>query len=195
MQSDILIIGGGIVGLASALKIKEANPNLSVTLLEKEAEVAKHQTGNNSGVIHSGLYYKPGSLKATNCINGYHMLIDFCEAENIPFELTGKVVVATKTEQIPLLNNLYERGQQNKLDGNRKISADEVKEYEPYVRCVEGMWVPQTGIVDYKLVSQKIAGKLKSLGVELHFSTKVTGITKGNSINIISTDKGAIEAK
>ncbi len=195
MQSDIIIIGGGIVGLASALKIKEANPNLKITILEKEAEVAKHQTGNNSGVIHSGLYYKPGSLKATNCINGYHMLIDFCEAENIPYELTGKVVVATKTEQIPLLNNLYERGQQNKLDGIRKLSAAEVKEYEPYVKCVEGMWVPQTGIVDYKVVSQKIAEKLASQGVEIKFSTKVTGIAKGNTINIVTTDQGAYEAK
>jgi L-2-hydroxyglutarate oxidase len=195
MNSDIIIIGGGIVGLATALKIKEANPARKITLLEKESEVAKHQTGNNSGVIHSGLYYKPGSLKATNCIDGYHLLIDFCMAENIPYELTGKVVVATKTDQIPLLNNLYERGLQNKLEGIRKISAGEVKEYEPYVTCVEGMWVPQTGIVDYKVVSQKIAEKLKNQGVELIFETKVTGITKGNTLNIVSTDKGAFEAK
>lgn len=195
MTTDIIIIGGGIVGLASALKIKEANPNLSLILLEKEAEVAKHQTGNNSGVIHSGLYYKPGSLKATNCIDGYHMLIDFCEQENIPYELIGKVVVATKEEQKPLLNNLYERGLQNKLDGIRKISATEVKDYEPHVQCVEGMWVPQTGIVDYKVVSQKMAEKLKTLGVEIHFETKVTGIAKGNTLNIVTTEKGVFESK
>ncbi|MES2795359.1 MAG: L-2-hydroxyglutarate oxidase [Bacteroidota bacterium] len=195
MNSDIIIIGGGIVGLASALKIKEANPNLSIILLEKESQVAAHQTGNNSGVIHSGLYYKPGSLKATNCINGYHLLIDFCEQENIPYELTGKVVVATKEEQKPLLNNLYERGLQNKLDGIRKISAAEVREYEPYVQCVEGMWVPQTGIVDYKVVSQKMAEKLINLGVELHFNTKVTGVAKGNTLNIVTTDKGSFESK
>jgi (S)-2-hydroxyglutarate dehydrogenase len=195
MQSDIIIIGGGIVGLASALKIKEANPNLSIILLEKEAEVAKHQTGNNSGVIHSGLYYKPGSLKATNCIDGYHMLIDFCETENIAYELTGKVVVATKEEQKSLLNNLYERGLQNKLDGIRKISSSEVKEYEPHVQCVEGMWVPQTGIVDYKVVSEKIGDKLKSLGVKIHFSTKVIGIAKGNTVNIVTTKNGVFESK
>lgn len=195
MNSDIIVIGGGIVGLATALKIKEANQNLKITLLEKEAEVAKHQTGNNSGVIHSGLYYKPGSLKATNCIDGYHMLIDFCKTENIPFEITGKVVVATKNEQKPLLNNLYERGLQNKLEGIRKITAEEVKEYEPHVQCVEGMWVPQTGIVDYKVVSQKIAEKLINLGVQIHFSTKVTSFAKGNTINIVSTEKGAFESK
>lgn len=195
MTTDIIIIGGGIIGLASALKIKEANPKLNIILLEKEAEVAQHQTGNNSGVIHSGLYYKPGSLKATNCIDGYHLLIDFCEAENIPYELTGKVVVATKTEQIPLLNNLYERGLQNKLEGIRKISAAEVKEYEPYVSCVEGMWVPQTGIVDYKVVSQKISEKLTNQGVEIKYSTKVTGIAKGNTLNIVTTDKGVFETK
>jgi (S)-2-hydroxyglutarate dehydrogenase len=195
MQNDIIIIGGGIVGLATALKIKEANPKLNITLIEKETEVAKHQTGNNSGVIHSGLYYKPGSLKATNCIDGYHMLIDFCERENIPFELTGKVVVATKEEQKPLLNNLYERGLQNKLEGIRKISAAEVREYEPYVSCVEGMWVPQTGIVDYKVVSQKMAKILIDLGVKLQLGTKVIGLAKGTTLNIVTTDKGSFEAK
>jgi L-2-hydroxyglutarate oxidase len=104
-------------------------------------------------------------------------------------------VVATKTEQIPLLNNLYERGLQNKLEGIRKISAAEVKEYEPYVSCVEGMWVPQTGIVDYKVVSQKIAEKLTNQGVEIKYGTKVTGIAKGTTLNIVTTDKGAFEAK
>jgi (S)-2-hydroxyglutarate dehydrogenase len=195
MNNDIIIIGGGIVGLASALQIKLQKPDLKIILLEKEANVAVHQTGNNSGVIHSGLYYKPGSLKATNCINGYHMLIDFCKAENIPFEITGKVVVATKEEQKPLLNNLYERGLQNKLEGIRKISAQEVKDYEPHVACLEGMWVPQTGIVDYKVVSQKIAEKLNNLGVEIHYETKVTGIAKGNTLNIVSTTNGTFEGK
>ncbi|KAF4531097.1 hypothetical protein B566_EDAN019379 [Ephemera danica] len=138
---------------------------------------------------------RPGSLKAINCIDGYHMLIDFCESENVPYELTGKVVVATKAEQTQLLNNLYERGLQNKLEGIKKISAGEVKEYEPHVQCVEGMWVPQTGIVDYKVVSQIIAKKLKELGVELNFNTKVTGVAKGSTLNIVTTNKGAFEAK
>ncbi|MDI9866156.1 L-2-hydroxyglutarate oxidase [Flectobacillus sp. DC10W] len=195
MQQDIIVIGGGIVGLATALKIKEQRPDLKVLVLEKETEVAKHQTGNNSGVIHSGLYYKPGSLKATNCIRGYNMLIDFCEKEEIPFEITGKVVVATNEEQRPLLNNLYVRGQQNGLGGLRKISAQEVKEYEPYVTSVEGMWVPQTGIVDYKVVSEKYAEKLRSYGAELNFGEKVIGITKGHSLSIVKTERNTYETK
>jgi L-2-hydroxyglutarate oxidase len=195
MQQDIIVIGGGIVGLATALKIKEQRPDLKVLVLEKETEVAKHQTGNNSGVIHSGLYYKPGSLKATNCIKGYNMLIDFCQKENIPFEITGKVVVATNEAQRPLLDNLYVRGQQNGLEGLRKISSQEVKEYEPYVTSVEGMWVPQTGIVDYKVVCEKYAEKLRTLGAELLFGERVTGITKGHSLSIVKTIRNTYETK
>ncbi len=195
MQQDIIVIGGGIVGLATALKIKEQRPDLKVLVLEKETEVAKHQTGNNSGVIHSGLYYKPGSLKATNCIKGYNMLIDFCQKENIPFEITGKVVVATNDAQRPLLDNLYVRGQQNGLEGLRKISSQEVKEYEPYVTSVEGMWVPQTGIVDYKVVCEKYAEKLRTLGAELLFGERVTGITKGHSLSIVKTIRNTYETK
>ncbi len=193
MRHDIIIIGGGIVGLASALRIKEQRPSTSILVLEKENEVAVHQTGNNSGVIHSGLYYKPGSLKATNCINGYQKLIDFCNEENIPYEITGKVVVATKEEQKPLLENLYVRGQQNGLEGLRKISSAEVREYEPYVTSVEGMWVPQTGIVDYKVVSQRYADKLRRLGVDIQFGQKVTSIAKGNQLSLVKTEKDVFE--
>ncbi len=193
MRHDIIIIGGGIVGLASALRIKEQRPSTSILVLEKENEVAVHQTGNNSGVIHSGLYYKPGSLKATNCINGYQKLIDFCNEENIPYEITGKVVVATKEEQKPLLENLYIRGQQNGLEGLRKISSAEVREYEPYVTSVAGMWVPQTGIVDYKVVSQRYAEKLRRLGVDIQFGQKVTSIAKGNLLSLVKTEKYVFE--
>jgi (S)-2-hydroxyglutarate dehydrogenase len=195
MQYDIVVIGGGIVGLASALRIKQQNPALSVLVLEKENAVAVHQTGNNSGVIHSGLYYKPGSLKATNCIDGYHQLIEFCQENDVPFELCGKVVVATRPEQIPLLNNLYERGQQNGLGGLKKLSPDQVKEYEPYVQCVEGMFVPQTGIVDYTLVCQKYLAKLQELGGGIIFGEEVVGITKGHSLSIVKTNKNVYETK
>lgn len=194
-MQDIIIVGGGIVGLATAYQLKMTNPDLKIKVLEKEPAVAVHQTGNNSGVIHSGLYYKPGSLKATNCINGYHLLIDFCQKNEIPYEITGKVVVATKAEQIPLLNNLYERGQQNGLAGVRKISAAETREYEPYVSCVEGMWVPQTGIVDYKVVCQKLEELLIKDGVEVVFGSKVIGIAKGQSLNIITSTTGVYECK
>ncbi|HRG80791.1 MAG TPA: FAD-dependent oxidoreductase, partial [Cyclobacteriaceae bacterium] len=125
---DITIIGGGIVGLATALKLKTSNPFLNILLLEKENELAKHQTGNNSGVIHSGLYYKPGSLKATNCIHGYHLLIDFCREHEIPFDLCGKIVVASDEAELPLLENLYQRGQQNGLQNLKKLKKEELKD-------------------------------------------------------------------
>ncbi|WP_373523622.1 L-2-hydroxyglutarate oxidase [Aquiflexum sp.] len=189
MQHDIIIIGGGIVGLATGLKIKRQSPGLKVAILEKESEVAKHQTGNNSGVIHSGLYYKPGSLKANNCISGYHELIKFCEEESIPFELTGKVVVATKKEQIPILNGLLERGLQNGLTGSRSITLHELKEYEPYCAGVAAIHVPQTGIVDYKVVAQAYARKFQSLGGEIYFNHKVLKINNLNTHSSIKTEQ------
>ena len=131
MQKDVIIVGGGIVGLATALKVMQQNPALKVLLIEKEKELARHQTGNNSGVIHSGLYYKPGSLKARNCIHGYNLLVDFCRKHDIPFELCGKIVVATEDKELPLLQNLYERGQQNGLTGLRMLQAEALREYEP----------------------------------------------------------------
>src|SRR6185503_10038354 len=115
------------------LQLLNERPRLKILLLEKENEVAQHQTGNNSGVIHSGLYYKPGSLKAKNCIHGYNLLVEFCQKNEIPFELCGKIVVATEKKEIPLLNNLLERGKQNGLQNLRKLQGDELREYEPHV--------------------------------------------------------------
>lgn len=195
MIYDIVIIGGGIIGLATGLKIKQQNPALTIALLEKENELAKHQSGNNSGVIHSGLYYKPGSLKAKNCIQGYHDLIHFCEKESIPFEITGKVVVATKQEQIPLLTGLLERGLQNGLKGSRHISIDELKEFEPYCSGVAALHIPQTGIVDYKKVALAYSNKFKDLGGELFLNHKVLTINAKNGINYISTSTGDFGSK
>ncbi|MDP4207421.1 MAG: L-2-hydroxyglutarate oxidase [Bacteroidota bacterium] len=157
MQYDIVIIGGGVVGLATAYKLKETKPELSIALLEKENELAKHQTGNNSGVIHSGIYYKPGSLKAKNCINGYKLLLDFCDREKILYELCGKIIVATREDELERLEALYERGLQNGLTEIKKISAAEIKEYEPHANGIAGIWVPYTGIIDYKDVCEKYA--------------------------------------
>lgn len=188
MVYDIIIVGGGIVGLATGLKIKSQNPSLKIAILEKEKELAKHQTGNNSGVIHSGLYYKPGSLKAKNCIEGYHELVNFCEAENIPFELTGKVVVATRPEQVPILNGLHDRGLQNGLTGTRHITLDELKAYEPHCAGVAAIHVPQTGIVDYKVVAKAYGRKFETLCGSIFLGTKVHGIKKLNQVNYIQTD-------
>jgi len=195
MALDIIIVGGGIVGLATAHRLLEANPALKIALFEKEKMVSMHQTGNNSGVIHSGLYYKPGSLKAKNCIEGYHQLIDYCTAEQIPFELTGKIVVASTQDQRVQLENLYQRGQQNGLGGLKKLTLEEMREHEPHVIGVEGMWVPQTGIVDYRAVAAKLAQGIQAKGCEVHLGEKVTDITKGLSYSIVETDQSVYEAK
>jgi len=195
MKYDIIIIGGGIVGLATGLKILQSNGSLKVAILEKESELAKHQTGNNSGVIHSGLYYKPGSLKATNCIQGYHELIRFCQEENIPFELTGKVVVATKKEQIPLLDVLLNRGIANGLEGTRAITLDELKEYEPHCAGLAAIHVPQTGIVDYKKVAIAYGEKFKQLGGEIFTNCKVLSGSTSHNLYYAETSKGEFVAK
>ena len=185
---NVVVIGGGIVGLASALKIKEKNPNYKVAVIEKERTIAQHQTGHNSGVIHSGLYYKPGSFKAKNCVDGYQMLLDFCNEEEIPYELCGKVVVATKEDQIPALNTLYERGNANGLRGIKQLSSEELKEYEPHVAGVKGLFVPQTGIIDYKVVADKYAEKFKHFGGEIHSSNKLVEFKEEKGFIHVHTD-------
>ena len=190
VKYDSIVIGAGIVGLATAHQLLKKRPGCNVLIIEKETEVARHQTGNNSGVIHSGLYYKPGSLKATNCITGYNMMVAFCEQHEIPFQLCGKIVVATSDEQIPLLNNLQERGTANGLNNLKPLTAEELTEYEPHVRGVKGLHVPQTGIVDYSLVAQKLADVIREHGGSIHFDEKVTDIkTTGQACEVI-TDKG-----
>lgn len=192
---DIIIIGGGIVGLATGMKILKSKPDFKIAILEKENELAKHQTANNSGVIHSGLYYKPGSLKAINCINGYHELINFCKEENIPFEITGKVVVATRLDQLQTLSILHERGIQNGLTGIRKINLEELKELEPFCKGVGALHVPQTGIVDYLEVALGYARKIKNMGGEIFTNHKVLKIEQTDSINHIETSQGSFKAK
>jgi len=187
LKYDIAIIGAGIVGLATALKIKEKSPDKKVLIIDKENDVAAHQTGHNSGVIHSGLYYKPGSLKATNCITGYKMLVDFCEKNEVPYDICGKVVVATSKEEIPVLNGLFTRGIANGLDGLKMLDKDEIKEYEPHVAGLEGFWVPQTGIVDYSVVSQKMKTLLKQTDTIFALGSKVTNIKiTSTEVNIIA---------
>lgn len=192
---DITIIGGGIVGLATALQIQKANPNLKIIVLEKESSLARHQTGNNSGVIHSGLYYKPGSLKATNCIRGYNLLLDFCQAHEIPFDLCGKIVVATGQHELPLLENLYNRGQQNGLTNLKKLQAQELKEYEPHVAGLAGIFVPQTGIVDYTLVTNKYGEVFQKNGGTIHVNEKVLEVQHTNSQRVVVTQKSSYTSK
>ena len=190
MVYDITIVGAGIVGLATAYQILNKKPELKLLILEKENDVAKHQTGNNSGVIHSGIYYKPGSLKAKNCINGYRMLLEFCDRENIKYEICGKVIVATEEWELPILNNLYERGKLNGLEKIKKILKAELKEIEPYANGIEAIFVPYTGIIDFKEVSKKLKEKIQNFGGEIIFNQNVVDIKKMNtSIEVITNSK------
>jgi L-2-hydroxyglutarate oxidase len=190
MTADIVVVGGGIVGLSTALKIKEKQPGLNVLLLEKEADISSHQTGNNSGVIHSGIYYKPGSLKAENCIRGYSMLLDFCKENQIPVDLCGKVIVATKEEELGQLEKLYQRGIDNGLAGLKYLSKAEIQEREPHCSGIKGIFVPQTGIVNYRLVSKKIAEKFIQLGGQVLTSHKVIGVeAQPSRVEVITPQK------
>ena len=170
---NVVVIGGGIDGMASALKIKEKNPSYKVAVVEKERTIATHQTGHNSGVIHSGLYYKPGSYKAKNCVDGYNQLISFCDEEGINYEITGKIVVATNESQLKSLDTLFERGKANGLKGIKKLKQEELKEHEPHVNGLSGLYVPQTGIIDYSEVTDKYAEKFKHFGGEIFSSNKL----------------------
>jgi L-2-hydroxyglutarate oxidase len=190
LKYDIIIIGAGIVGLATALKIKEKSPHKKLLIIDKESEVAAHQTGHNSGVIHSGLYYKPGSLKATNCLNGYNMLVDFCEQHEVPFELCGKVVVATSKEEIPILNGLFTRGMANGLEGLKMLDQDELHEYEPHVAGLEGFFVPQTGIVNYSVVAAKMQQLLEEAETSFALGKRVSKIkTTATSVQITAGEE------
>lgn len=195
MQYDVIIVGGGAVGLATALQLQKRNEKVRVLVLEKDSVVANHQTGNNSNVIHSGVYYKPGSLKAKNCIEGYHMLIDFCRKYEVPFSLCGKIIVATEERELPVLKTIYERGQQNGLQNLKMLKAGELKEYEPHVAGIAGIHVPQTGIVDYRVVAEKYAEVFQQQGGELHLSEKVIDIQESSEKVVVVTQKASYSSK
>jgi L-2-hydroxyglutarate oxidase len=193
-QYEITIIGGGIVGTATALSILNKKP-VKLLLLEAESYLAAHQTGNNSGVIHSGLYYKPGSLKALNCTKGREMMYTFCEEHNIPFDRCGKIVVATNKEEIPALNMLEERGKANGLSGFRRISSGQIKEYEPYANGIDGLFVPQTGIVDYVAVTNKYAELIKSQGGEIKTDSRITSVVGDKTDIVLLTNNEEYKTK
>ena len=184
------------MGLSTAYQLLQLNPDLTVTILEKENAVAKHQTGNNSGVIHSGIYYKPGSLKAQNCLRGYDMLIDFCKAQNIEYDLCGKIIVAIKPEEIAGLEALYHRGIQNGLSGLRFLSKDEIKQYEPNCVGIKGVFVPQTGIVDYKQIAVKLAESINlNANGNIILNSKIQAIVGNEHGAVVHTDTERYEAR
>ncbi len=188
---DIGVIGGGIVGMATAMSLKKKFKG-SVVVLEAENSLAQHQTGHNSGVIHSGLYYKPGSLKAINCNKGRELLYSFLKKENIPHDKCGKIVVATEENQIPSLMKLRERGIENGLTGLDIIDGDELKKYEPHVAGIKGMFVSETGIVDYKVVTNKFGEKFVEDGGVIKLNARVKKIKKEDGTIKLKTPKGEI---
>ena len=191
---DFAIIGGGIVGLSTAIALSQKFPAAKITLLEKEATWAAHQTGHNSGVIHSGIYYKPGSYKAKLCRDGNKSIVAFCQEHDIAHQVCGKVIVATKEAELPLLENLYQRGLTNQLEVT-KLNREQVKEIEPHVSCLAGIWVKATGIVDYKQVCQKYAEIAAKNDVELHNNTRVNEIREITAGYVLETSNGEYTTK
>jgi L-2-hydroxyglutarate oxidase LhgO len=194
-SADLAIVGGGIVGLGTALGLTEAYPRLRVTVLDKEPQLGTHQTGHNSGVIHSGIYYKPGSLKARLCVDGARRMKQFCDTHGIKWEGCGKVIVATDERELPRLQSIFERGQANGLAGLKMLSAEEVRAYEPNCRAVRAIHVPETGIVDYGQVIAKMAELLGQRGARIMTSSGVGAIRRQGSGLVLETAQGALEAK
>jgi len=190
MTYDLAIIGGGIVGLATARALLERFPSLHLVLCEKEAELGTHQTGHNSGVIHSGIYYKPGSFKARLCVEGVRLMMDFCDTHGIKYDRCGKVIVATADDELPRLRNLYERGVANGVPGVTMIDQARVREIEPHVSAVAGIHSPNTAIVDYSEVTAALGRELVSRGVTIEYNFPVTAITRvrGGGVAVSTPD-------
>ena len=195
LKFDIAIVGAGIVGLATAMALTQRRPDLKLAILEKEDRVAAHQTGNNSGVIHAGLYYKPGSLKARMAVEGARRMVEFCQQHDLPYELCGKVVVATSEEEVPRLDELYRRGTANGVPGLQRIGAEQFREYEPEATGVAAIWSPNTGIVDYVAVSEKYAQIVQEQGGELRLNTKVLDVHPETGGLRIETTQGEIDTR
>ena len=191
---DVAVIGGGIVGVATAMAVL-GKSRVSLTIVEKEARLAAHQTGHNSGVIHSGLYYKPGSLKARNCTAGRELLLRFCAQHGIPAERCGKVVVATGPEQLPALAELRRRGEANGLVGLRSLAAEEIRELEPHAAGIAGLFVPQTGIVDYARVTEAYAEVVRQRGGDVLLSAPVRAIVRDGAGTVLVTNAGEVRCR
>jgi L-2-hydroxyglutarate oxidase LhgO len=192
---NVIIVGGGIVGLAVGLEITQRFPRLRLLLLEKEHRVGRHQSGHNSGVIHSGVYYKPGSLKAKLCVTGAAAMVEFCREHGIPHQVCGKVIVATHEEEFPRLEELRRRGDANGLTGLQSIGPEELREIEPNASGLRALVVPATGITDYAAVCDKYAEIITARGETILTSTEVTGIKRHGDEITVETSRGAFSGK
>lgn len=192
---DMIVIGAGILGMATAMKLVSAHPRLRVAVVEKESGPALHQTGHNSGVIHSGIYYRPGSLKAKMCVSGSRQLVRFCREHGVPHDVCGKLVVASTPEEIPALRELLRRGMANGVEGLKLLDPSGARDYEPHVRCIEALHVPTTGIVDFGRVTKTYGDVLQAGGGELFYNCKVTAIHTGSGMVRLETTGGSFSAK
>jgi len=190
----VAIVGGGIVGLAVALEVTRRFPHVRLLLLEKEDRVGRHQSGHNSGVIHSGVYYKPGSLKAKLCVTGAAAMVEFCREHGIPYQVCGKVIVATHKEEFPRLDELRRRGEANGLTGLRSIGPEQLREIEPHASGLRALVVPSTGITDYAAVCDKYAEIITARGGTILTSTAVTGLKRGADEIVVETNQSAFSA-
>jgi len=195
MKYDVVIVGGGIVGLATAYRLLEVKPKAKVLLLEKESKLATHQTGNNSGVLHAGLYYKPGSEKARCAVQGLQQMLAFCKEYGIAHDQCGKIVVATEQNELERLENLWKRGNENGLQGLRKLNPEQIKEIEPHAAGIAAIHVPQEGIVDYPAVCEKLGELIRRAGGEIKLSTRVVKIVPEGSGKAVETSAGSFYAK
>jgi (S)-2-hydroxyglutarate dehydrogenase len=193
-QSDLIIIGGGIVGLATAYRFLERFPGKRITVLEKEATVASHQTGRNSGVLHSGIYYRPGSLKAENCRAGKLAMEEFCREQSIPFNLCGKIIVAVDDEELARMEKLLERGKANGVECER-IGPERIRELAPHATGLAAIYVPEAGIVDYAEVARRLATIVEEQGSRIVTSAKATGVRRDANRAIVETTAGEFAAE
>ena len=193
---DFIIVGGGIVGLATAYKLQLKFPQKSIAVLEKEPDVGMHQTGRNSGVIHSGIYYKPGSYKALNSKKGGKQLVDFANNNNVPVDVCGKIIVATKNEELPILEGIFNRGIENGTEGIQYLSSEEIKEKEPFIVGLKAIWVPTAGIIDYVGVCKAFVKQLNTINSDsnLFSSCEVKDIISSEASTTLKTNKDTFEA-
>jgi L-2-hydroxyglutarate oxidase LhgO len=195
MVYDIAVVGGGIVGLATARELLRRHPRLKLANVEKETGYNRHQTGRNSGVIHSGIYYKPGSLKAKLCVEGRTLAWDYCDAKGIEYKPVGKLIVATEESELGRLDDLYARGRQNGIDDLQLLDAAQIEAREPACRGLRAIFSPVTGIVDWSLVAEHYAMDAREAGADMYLGHRVIGFTRTNGVTRLQTDKGTIEAK
>lgn len=194
-QYDVAIIGAGIIGLSTAMHLLEKHSDLKVVVIEKDEHEATQQSGHNSGVIHSGIYYKPGSLKAAFCVEGRASMTRFCEENEIPVWTCGKLIMATRQEELPRLDTLLERGNANQVEGLKIVEPEEIAEIEPHVKSIRALYAPKTGIVDYRKVAHAYADRVRTLGGDIQFNSELKSVARNNGMTVLETKSGEYEAK